>query len=213
MESYDRILNRNVLVVVDVQNDFVDGSLAVTDGEQVVDPINQLAQAVRRANLGRVAFTRDWHPATTPHFDNWPVHCVAGTDGADFYPTLDVQSSDTVLSKGMGQTDGYSGMEGISKKKETLESIINPNDRQESVRVFIGGLATDYCVKATAIGVAECFRRYRNVEIHVIPEAIRAVNIQPDDGVAAVAEIAAAGIRITNLNDALAIIDESRLEK
>lgn len=212
MQLHDHIPTRNVLVTVDVLNDFVDGSLAVTDGEQVIQPLNQLARAVR-ASMGRVALPRDWHPAQTPHFDNWPVHCVAGTEGADFCPSLDVQPEDTILDKGMGQTDGYSGMEGVSKDNETLESIVEPNGRHENVRIYIGGLATDYCVRATALGLAERFKDYASVEIHAIPETMRAVNIQPDDGAVAIAEMAAAGVHITSLDDALAMIDTARVEK
>ena len=212
MQLHDHVPTRNVLVTVDVQHDFVDGSLAVTDGGEVIKPLNELARAVR-ASMGRVAFTRDWHPATTPHFDNWPVHCVAGTKGAEFYPTLDIQHEDIILSKGMGQTDGYSGAEGVSKKNETLESIIDPAGRWENVHVFIGGLATDYCVKATAIDLAKRFENYAAVEVHAITDAMRAVNIQPDDGVKAVAEMAAAGVHITSLADALAMIDTNRVEK
>ena len=100
---------RHLLVAVDVQNDFIDGSLAVKGGIDVVAPLNTLAHAVRR-DLGRVAFTRDWHPAATPHFDTWPVHCVADTDGAAFHPDLQLKEGDVVLNKGMGQTDGYSGI-------------------------------------------------------------------------------------------------------
>lgn len=211
MELHDHIPTRNVLVAVDVQHDFVDGSLAVTEGEQVVEPLNELAEAVR-TNLGRVAFTRDWHPASTPHFDTWPVHCVAGTKGADFFPALAIKEDDVVVSKGMGQTDGYSGIEGVAANGETLESIIDPEGRWENVHVFIGGLATDYCVKATATDLAERFKKYPAVEIHAIPEAMRAVNIQPNDGINAVEAMAAAGVHITSLKDALAMIDTTRVE-
>lgn len=75
---------RNVLIAVDVQNDFINGSLAVREGYQVVAPINELAETVRESG-GAAIFTRDWHPAATPHFDTWPVHCVADTEGAEFH--------------------------------------------------------------------------------------------------------------------------------
>lgn len=108
---------RNVLVTVDVQHDFIDGSLAVAEGEQVVTPLNTIAETVRQHD-GQVVFTRDWHPAKTPHFSNfggqWPVHCVAGTTGAAFHDKLDMQPNDIVINKGMGQSDGYSGWEGRS---------------------------------------------------------------------------------------------------
>lgn len=212
MELRDHIPTRNILVAVDVQNDFISGSLAVKDGEQVVEPINQVARAVRQ-NMGRVAFTRDWHPSKTPHFDKWPVHCVAKTEGAAFHPDLEVLDGDVIISKGMGQTDGYSGTEGVSGKGETLESMIDPGYNWENVRVYIGGLATDYCVKATAIGIACRFGNRTNVEIYTMSDAIKAVNINPTDEAKALAEMQSVGVQIITVEDALAQIDHSRLER
>ena len=203
---------RHLLVAVDVQNDFVDGSLAVTNGIDVVEPLNTLAHAVRR-DLGRVAFTRDWHPATTPHFETWPVHCVADTEGAAFHPNLQVKEGDAVLNKGMGQTDGYSGVEGIADDGTTLEAMVEPVHRDERVSIFVGGLATDYCVKATAIDLARRYEGLDNVSICLVTDAIRAVNLQPNDGAEAVEAMADAGVHIINLNDALALVDANRLER
>ena len=202
---------RNVLIAVDIQNDFVDGSLAVTDGDQVIAPLNQMAGAVRDSG-GTVAFTRDWHPASTPHFDAWPVHCVENTDGAAFAPTLDVTARDVIISKGTGQTDGYSGAEGTADDGTTLEQLIMPEDR-ERVAVFIGGLATDYCVKATAIDISTIFKDREAVEVFAIREAMRAVNINPEDEIDAINAMAAAGAKIITVDDALAMIDETRLER
>lgn len=175
---------RNVLVAVDVQKDFIDGSLAVKEGEQVVDPLNGLAEDVRRKG-GDVAFTRDWHPVTTPHFNTWPVHCVAYTEGAEFHPELIIEHGDTILSKGMGQTDGYSGCEGIADDSTTLETLVTPRDPKEKVRVFIGGLATDYCVLATAKDIAEKFHDDERVKIFLVRDAVRAVNARVGDEAAA----------------------------
>lgn len=216
METRDIIPVRNVLIAVDVENDFIDGSLAVTDGEQVVDPINQLARAVRRT-MGRVAFTRDWHPAVTPHFADfggiWPVHCVAGTEGAEFHPNLEVLDGDTIISKGMGQTDGYSGTEGVSDDGQTLESIIDPKGRWEQVNVYLGGIATDYCVKETAIKSACRFANNKNVAFYAIPDAMRAVNLDPRDEAKAIAEMLSVGVHMVTLDEALRDIDLSRLER
>ena len=203
---------RHLLVAVDVQNDFIDGSLAVANGIDVVAPLNTLAYAVRR-DLGRVAFTRDWHPAATPHFDTWPVHCVADTDGAAFHPDLQVKEGDVVLNKGMGQTDGYSGIEGVADDGTTLETMIEPVHRDEKVRIFVGGLATDYCVKATAVDLARRYKGLDNVSICLVTDAIRAVNLQPNDGTEAVEAMADAGVHIINLTDALALVDTNRLER
>lgn len=184
---------RNVLIGVDPQIDFITGSLAVSEGEQVIEPLNEVAAATRRTG-GDVAWTRDWHPPQTPHFEQWPVHCVANTKGAAYPTDLIVESTDIIISKGTGQTDGYSGMEGISDDGTTLETIIRPRTPQERVRVFIGGLATDFCVQATALDLARTFEEQNNVSLYLIRDAIRAVNLQPTDGAEAVAAMQAAGI-------------------
>ena len=152
MEAKNYTPTRNILVTVDVQRDFIDGTLAVKNGLEVVAPLNRVARAVR-AKMGNVAFTRDWHPASTPHFDTWPVHCVAGSEGAEFDPALEIEPDDVILDKGTGQTDGYSGIEGVSADGKTLETLTAPRG-WENVAVYIGGLATDYCVKATATDAA-----------------------------------------------------------
>lgn len=203
---------KNVLVEVDVQNDFVTGSLAVNEGTEVVAPLNELARAVREGD-GVVAQTRDWHPATTPHFDVWPVHCVAGTEGAAFHPELEILPGDTVLDKGTGQTDGYSGIEGVSDGGATLESIITPESREQKVRVFIGGLATDYCVRATAIDVVRTFAADGNVDVFALRDAMRAVNLDPADEAKAIAAMNDAGVQLITVQDALNMVDVSRLER
>lgn len=184
---------KNVLVAVDVQNDFISGNLAVDEGAEVVAPLNTLADRVRRAD-GTVIFTRDWHPASTPHFEKWPIHCVQGTVGAEFHPALDIADEDIVLSKGTGQTDGYSGMEGVGPKHETLETLIRPSNSSERTRVLIGGLATDYCVKATALDLAKRFSGEDNVKLYLVRDAVRAVNLMSDDGAKALAAMRQAGI-------------------
>ena len=132
-----------IFVGVDPQNDFIDGSLAINEAEQIIKPINSIADEVRKHD-GTVVFTRDWHPEKTPHFDEWPVHCVANTRGANFHEDLNIQPDDIIINKGTEQTDGYSGWEGRSDKGETLESIITPKTPHEKVKVFLGGLATDF---------------------------------------------------------------------
>lgn len=206
---------RNIVVAVDVQNDFITGSLAVNGGTEVVEPINQLAQKVRSA-MGKIVFTRDEHPAVTPHFTDyggvWPIHCVAGTEGAAFHPNLDVRDEDSIISKGMGQTDGYSGWEGISDDGATLETIITPRTPDEKVHVLFTGLATDYCVKATDIDTATRFRALKNVGVYAVLEAMRAVNMQEGDEARAIAEMQAAGVKIITLDQAFTLIDTARIE-
>ena len=203
---------RNVLVAVDVQHDFIDGSLAVTEGEQVVAPLNTIAETVRQHN-GQVVFTRDWHPAETPHFSNfggqWPVHCVAGTTGAAFHDKLDMQPNDIIINKGMGQTDGYSGWEGQSDTGDMLETIITPRIPHEKVKVFLGGLATDFCVKATALDIANHFRDDARVSIYLLREAIRAVGLTPTDEEEALAAMREAHVLAVSTSEAKMMIERS----
>lgn len=213
MKNFDRTQpTRNVLIAVDVQNDFIDGSLAVTEGEQVVQPINDVAAAVRDTG-GTVAFTRDWHPAETPHFADyggaWPVHCVAETEGAAFHPDLDVRDTDIVINKGMEQTDGYSGWEGVTDDGQTLEAIIAPLSREEKVRVFVGGLATDYCVKATALDIAARFKDDERVHLYLLRDAIRAVGLAPTDEKKALAAMEEAKIQAITADEARAMIERT----
>ena len=210
MELYIQPTTRSILVAVDVQRDLIDGSRAVDGGLEVVYPINQMARRIRATRLGKVAFTRDWHPEKTPHFDIWPVHCVQDTEGAAFHPTLDVHATDIIISKGMGQTDGYSGTEGVSGDGQTLETIIEPKGN-ESVKVIIGGLATDYCDLRTALGIKDIFRSRHAVDVYAVTDAMRAVNAE--GGINAIREMANAGIHIINLNQAFTLIDEKRLER
>lgn len=203
---------RNVLVAVDVQHDFIDGSLAVAEGEQVVAPLNTIAETVRHHD-GQVVFTRDWHPAKTPHFSNfggqWPVHCVAGTTGAAFHDKLDVQPDDIIINKGISQTDGYSGWEGQSDTGETLETIITPRTPHERVKVFLGGLATDFCVKATAMDIANNFRDDARVSIYLLREAIRAVGLTPTDEEEALASMKEAHVLAVSTDEAKMTIERS----
>lgn len=199
---------RNVLARIDVQNDFINGSLAVAEGEMVVEPLNRVARLVRKTG-GQVVDTRDWHPEHTPHFDTWPVHCVQGTKGAELHPKLEVSRSDILLSKGMGQTDGYSGWEGVGPRGETLESIIGPKDSAEKVRVFLGGLATDYCFRATALDIGERFGDDERVSLFYIRDAIRAVNLDPRDESRAIREVEAAKFFALTSQEAMRLMQET----
>jgi nicotinamidase/pyrazinamidase len=190
MPQYD---SDTALLVVDLQNDFADpkGSLYVRGGDEVLPRANQ---EIRRAAAAgaMVVYTQDWHPETTPHFAKdggvWPVHCVRDTWGAQFHPDLHVQGP--VVRKGTGGEDGYSGfsmrhpVSGEASPTE-LEAVLR---RGGVSRIVICGLATDYCVKETAIdGLAKGF------EVHVLPEAVRAVDLEPGDGERAIEAVRAAG--------------------
>jgi nicotinamidase/pyrazinamidase len=174
----------DALVVVDVQHDFLPGgALAVANGERIFAPIEALAP-----RFARVYATRDWHPADHSSYAQyggpWPVHCVAGTHGAAFDERLDLAKVDVVVDKGVDRaTDGYSGFAAT-----TLAADLRLHGVQ---RVFVCGLATDYCVKATALDA-----RAAGFAAVVIADASAAVDVQPGDEAAALAELRAAGVEV-----------------
>lgn len=193
LAEYD---DRTALIVVDVQNDFADpsGSLYVDHGEEVVPFVNQEIERARAAGA-LVAYTQDWHPDSTPHFQKdggiWPVHCVMNTWGAEFHPGLDVEGE--VVRKGSEGEDGYSGFSVRdpatgAEERTRLEALLR--DRGVG-RVVVVGLATDYCVKETAIDAAT-----RGFDTTVLSAGIRAVNLNEGDDERALQAIASAGGRV-----------------
>ena len=194
MTDYDP---RTALVVVDLQNDFADpsGSLFVRGGDEVVGRINdELQLATSEGAL--VVYTQDWHPPSTPHFAKdggvWPVHCVAGTWGAELHPGLVVAGPS--VRKGSNGEDGYSGF--TMRDPTTGEDRPTELDgllQQHAVeRVVICGLATDYCVRGTVLDA-----RRLGYETVVLTDAIAAVELAPGDGARALAEMAEAGAALS----------------
>ncbi len=190
---YDR---ETALVVIDVQNDFADpnGSLYVRGGEDVVPVINAEIAAARSAGA-RVVYTADWHPPSTPHFARdggiWPVHCVGDTWGAEFHPNLIVDGP--VVRKGTGGEDGYSGFSMKDPEGDTVTAtgLADQLQRWGTQRLVVCGLATDYCVKATALDGSS-----GGFDVLVLEPAVRSVDLEPGDGERALAEIVAAGCRL-----------------
>jgi nicotinamidase/pyrazinamidase len=185
------------LVVVDVQNDFADpqGSLHVAGAPEILEPLNREIAAARAAGAF-VVFTQDWHPETTPHFAKdggiWPVHCVGGSWGAELHPGLDAADEPRVR-KGVGGEDGYSGFtvaDPVSGAQAStgLESLLR---ERGVVRVVIAGLATDYCVKATALDAVSM-----GFETSVLTAAIRAVDLAPGDGERAIEAMREGGVAL-----------------
>jgi nicotinamidase/pyrazinamidase len=179
---------RKALIVVDVQNDFCPGgSLAVANGDEVVVPLNKLIKEF--LDRGELVFkTRDWHPAKTKHFTQyggvWPVHCVQNTPGAEFHADLSDDPRITVISKGIDEeADGYSAFDGTG-----LAQVLRDQRIEE---VWIGGLATDYCVKHTVLDA-----RREGFEAKALANAMRAVNVKPNDGAQAIEEMRNAGAEI-----------------
>lgn len=184
------------LIVLDVQNDFADpaGSLAVAGGAEVIPVVNAEVEAALAAGA-HVFYTQDWHPESTPHFAKdggiWPVHCVAGSWGAQLHPELRVEGP--VVRKGVGGEDGYSGFstrDAASGERQSteLDDLLRAADVR---RVVIAGLATDYCVLATALDAVA-----NGYATTVLAAAIRAVDLQPGDGERALAELQAAGATV-----------------
>ena len=178
------------LVIVDVQNDFCPGgSLAVADGDEVVAVLNRHIEKFDRAGLPIFA-TRDWHPARTRHFNTdggpWPPHCVQGTEGGKFHPGLALPPSAIVVSKGMSfAADSYSGFEATDAAGAGLAERLRGLGVE---RIFVGGLATDYCVKFTVLdGLKEGFK------VTLLEDAVRGVNLHPGDSAQAIEEMMLAG--------------------
>jgi nicotinamidase/pyrazinamidase len=170
---------KKALLIVDVQNDFCPGgALVVKDGDKVVAVINSIMD---RFDL--VISSQDWHPADSVHFEKWPVHCVAGTQGADFHPELDSEKIDLKLHKGTdNKDDGYSAFEA------TNVALADYLRDREIFAVYVCGLTTDYCVKETALdAVKQGFHTY------VITDAVAAVNLQPGDDKKALQEMYTGG--------------------
>lgn len=170
---------KKALLIVDVQNDFCPGgALGVKDGDKVVPVINRMMDL-----FDLVISSQDWHPAGSIHFEKWPPHCIAGTQGADLHPELEKKRIDLSLFKGTeNKDDGYSAFEA------TNVALADYLRDDEILAVYVCGLTTDYCVKASALdAVKEGFHTY------VITDAIAAVNAQPGDDSRALQEMFAAG--------------------
>ena len=193
MQPYDP---RSALIVVDMQNDFADpkGSLSVARGLDTIPVVNAAAWAAIRAGAF-VAYTQDWHPEHTPHFAQdggiWPVHCVGDAWGSAFHPDLEVVGPS--VHKGANGEDGYSGF--TMRDPTTSAEIPTELDallRVRSIeRVVVCGLATDYCVMATALDAVRL-----GYQASVLLDGIAAVDLVPGDGDRALERMRAAGARL-----------------
>jgi nicotinamidase/pyrazinamidase len=188
-----RFDEKTALIVTDVQNDFADpaGSLYVRGGDEILPLVNR--EIGRGTQAGAfVVYTQDWHPESTPHFrkdgGTWPVHCVQGSWGAAFDDDLVVGGP--VVRKGTGGEDGYSGFtvrDPTTGEQEGtgLEGLLR---EQRIERVVLVGLATDYCVKETALDALR-----KGFEVTVLEKGVRAVDLQPGDGERALDQVRQAG--------------------
>jgi len=195
MADYDAA---TALIVVDVQNDFADpaGSLSVARAARILPRINEEVAHAREAGA-TVVYTQDWHPESTPHFAKdggiWPVHCVADTWGAELHPDLVVDGE--IIRKGSNGEDGYSGF--TMRDPVSGDAIPTPLEgmlrKRDVSRVVICGLATDYCVNATALDA-----RRLGFETQVLMNAVAAVNLQPGDAQKALTAMADAGAELVS---------------
>ena len=178
------------LVVIDVQNDFCPGgALAVVEGDRVVAPLNRYIGRFADAGLPIFA-TRDWHPEKTIHFKAygglWPPHCIQGSKGAEFRADLALPGSAVIVSTGTAlDEEGYSGFDGIDSSGVGLAELLR---RCDVTRIYVGGLATDYCVKQTVLDGLK-----RGFAMFVLADAIRGVELAPGDSQRALQEMLQAG--------------------
>ncbi len=185
----------DALVVVDVQNDFLPaGALGVPGADSVLAPLNRCISAFATLKLPVFA-TRDWHPPGHCSFREqggpWPPHCVAGTRGAELAPGLNLSPAAVIVSKGTDpHADAYSGFQGT----DLAERLRNLHCK----RLFVGGLATDYCVLET---VKDAVRA--GFAVIVLSDAVRAVNVHPDDGSRALKAMASLGVTIVPVKEVI----------
>ncbi|GIV15465.1 MAG: nicotinamidase [Armatimonadota bacterium] len=186
------------LLIVDVQNDFCPGgALPVPEGDRVVPVLNRAIERFRQLGAPVIA-SRDWHPEKSTHFaaygGQWPVHCVQNTEGAAFHPDLRLPEDAIIVSKGMGEDeDAYSVFDARTEDGMPLEDLLKAKGVK---RLVVGGLATDYCVRASVLGALE-----RGFEVLVLKDAVRGVDVQPGDSERALAEMQSKGAKLVALEE------------
>jgi len=183
----------DALVIVDTQKDFCPGgALPVPGGDAVVPVLIEYIRIFREAGTAIYA-TRDWHPLNHISFKEqggtWPAHCIQNTKGAEFHPDLRLPKGTVMISKATDpDKEAYSGFDGTNLEKELRLKGVK--------RVFIGGLATDYCVKSTVLNAVKL-----GFETVLLEDALRGVDVNPGDSGKAIVEMVAAGAKKTTLND------------
>jgi nicotinamidase/pyrazinamidase len=183
-----RLQPTDALIVVDVQNDFCSGgTLAVPGGDEVIPVLNRWIAAAQQGGAAIVA-SRDWHPPDHISFRDqggpWPAHCIQNTWGAQFHSDLNLPDGVQIVSKAQERNaDAYSDFQGTD---------LAANLKQKGIRrLWVGGLAQDYCVRATVLdGIDAGF------EVHLIKNATRPVDAVPGDGARAIEDMRAAGCHI-----------------
>lgn len=191
------------LVLVDLQNDFCPGgALAVQEGDAVIPVVNQLLEV-----FPLVVATQDWHPVDhisfTAQGGRWQPHCVQNSHGAQFHPLLEQSKIDLIIWKAFAQDrDAYSGFEGVDHKGRSMDVALKSAGVK---KIYIAGLATDYCVKATALDGLK-----NGYEVFVIKDAVRAVEINKGDGERALQELISQGAKIISSDSILKLSKTAR---
>ena len=185
--------DKDALIIVDVQRDFCSGgALPVPGGEKIIPTLNKYIEKFSKAGALIVA-TRDWHPPNHMSFKDyggiWPTHCVQGTLGAEFHPDLRLPREVKIVSKATSaDKEAYSGFDGTNLERELKDAGIK--------RVFVGGLATDYCVKSTVLDALRL-----GFETILLIDAIKGVDVNPGDSERAIEEMIKRGAKKASLND------------
>jgi nicotinamidase/pyrazinamidase len=181
------------LLIVDVQNDFCPGgALGVQNGDRIVPVLNRYVEKFAQAGMP-IFVTRDWHPSSTSHFNTaggvWPPHCIRGSKGAEFHPDLKISKDAVVLSKGTAaDEDSYSAFAAADWRGVVLKDLLQQSGIE---RIYVGGLATDYCVKETVLdGLNQGF------QVVLLQDAICGVNLQPEDSARAIDAMLKAGVTV-----------------
>ena len=183
---------KKALLIVDVQNDFCPkGTLGIKEGDKVIPAINKYIKIFSKAKLP-IFLTRDWHPKITKHFKQfggvWPKHCLENSKGAMFHPNLKFPKQAIILSKGMDPAkDSYSAFHAVDANTTELAILLKIFGVGE---LFIGGLATDYCVKFSTLDAIKS-----GIKVKVLIDAIKGVDLKPSDSKFAIEEIVSHGAK------------------
>ena len=185
------MLGKSALILVDIQNDFCPGgALAVSHGDEVVDVVNRLMPL-----FPYVVATQDWHPVNHISFQKqggiWPPHCIQNTSGAELHAQINQREIDDYFHKAFTpEADAYSGFEGINQQSKSLDKALK---EKGITAIYITGLATDYCVKATTLDGLK-----NDYKVYVVTDAVRAVNVNENDGEKALSEMQEQGARLVS---------------
>ncbi len=193
LEERIRISKSDALIVTDIQNDFLPGgTLPVTNGQEIIPVLNEYISLFKSMNA-RIFATRDWHPPNhisfKPFGGPWPLHCLQDSEGAKFHRDLRLPSNAIVISKATDpKHEAYSSFDGTNLAEELNKNKIS--------RIFIGGLATDYCVRYSVLdGLVAGFNMI------VLSDATRGINVKPNDSEKAIQEVQKKGARIVTVDD------------